>query len=375
MRAIARTITAIVAVVVLVLLVGVALRQMDNPSSYQGCARYDKAIASLKSERTMSARAAARDALDTQIADIQRQQAQDKACAASAPTPSASASTPAPKGAWKPHYYFFDSGKESPQTFGPAVNPGTAAKEFRKRLTVDPSLACGDGGLILADKDGGITCVQALLKSVKARDTFIGLVFKNIKTMSVKTVGASTVPGVFMVDVNGIPRIISDPRVPYTAPYKVLVVVTNDGRTLSFRLECGFQWVGLQPIHGTPYTPAPPCVNGNVRSAQGSCGNTPPSAPPTKPTTTTTTTTTTTATTPPPTAPTTTTTLAPKDPRKDINVNPSIPVGERVAPTQSADPGQAQPTQPSPPPPTTTTTRSSVPPNEGGTPTSQPVNP
>lgn len=257
-------------------LAGWGFNLTNLPSSYGNCNdQYNKAIAALTTERQLSPTPEAKDALNAKITEIKVQQSQDTSCASSTASSAASQTTPAaPAADWSPHYYFFDAGKASVRTFGPAVDPNKVSEEFRTRMTADPALLCGDGGLILTGKDGGIDCVQSLLKSKAARDAYLDKVFSNIKSSTVKDVKAGTVPGVYMVDVDGIPRILSDPSVPYVHAYKVFEVVTNDGKTYSFRIECGFQFVGLVPTPGTPYTRIPECVNGNDRDENGSCGST-----------------------------------------------------------------------------------------------------
>lgn len=277
---------AIAALIAFFLLAGVALSQMDNPGSYRGCGRYDRAIAALMSEREAAMTDAARKSIDKSIGDVRKQLALDMSCQTGGPAPSPTASTsptPSPSAApaadtWTPHYYYFDTDKQGSWTFGPAVQPEVAEQEFRTRMQNDPVLLCGNGGVMLTDKDGGNDCVQSVLSSKSARDAYYDSVFSNVESITVGD-GPEWATGAYMTDDGTTPYIIAADDIHYQMPYKVLAVKMKDGRTIMFRLACGFQWVkAANPSHSVaaPYHKAQPCVNGNNRDATtGSCGDTP----------------------------------------------------------------------------------------------------
>ena len=277
---------AIAALIAFFLLAGVALSQMDNPDSYRGCSRYDRAIAALTSEREVAMTDAARESIDKSIGDVRKQLVLDMSCQTGGPAPTPTESTSpttslsaAPAGdTWTPHYYYFDTNKQGSWTFGPAVQPEVAEQEFRTRMQNDPVLLCGNGGLMLTGEDGGNDCVQSVLSSKSARDAYYDSVFSNVESMTVGD-GPEWASGAYMSDDGTTPYIIAADGIHYQTPYMVLVVKMKDGRTFMFRIPCGYQWVkATNPSQSVaaPYHKAQPCVNGNKRNATtGSCGDTP----------------------------------------------------------------------------------------------------
>jgi hypothetical protein len=231
--------------------------------------------------------------------------AQDSSSAVVVPAPAADDS-------WTPRWFVNENDPNSPRNFGPAVNPDTAVDEFKPRMEADPALLCANGLLIqtsdwnvASGEDGSsryAECLDKVLGSKSARDAYVGEVFGQIAEMHVETRDPQQVDTAFM-------RMGPDGRVHVfqtsitrTVSYHVLVITTTDGRTITLRLECGFQWdtgvviVTVEvtqpesspssvPSGSTPYTPAPPCVNGNGRDENGGC-NVPPGNPGTDVTTT-----------------------------------------------------------------------------------------
>lgn len=99
-------------------------------------------------------------------------------------------------------------------------------------MKVDPSLACGNGGQILNNEDGGHSCIKKLLASTDARDAYLARVYNKIERHEVVWVKSGIARhGAYMVDTNGVPSIIQMDDIPYEGFY-ALKVTTTDGRVL-----------------------------------------------------------------------------------------------------------------------------------------------
>lgn len=358
------------------------LDAIQKPQSYTlGCSRYQAAINALDGELKVLGGGTAAEALKARKSDIEQQRQDDKICrnaaiastsqtASASPTTSTVATTssaPSTSGddVRKPTFYHRDA-KTLPFSFGPAVTQKEAINEWWNRLANDPSLACGDGGLVVQHQILGSDCTRTLMWSRMAHDNFVQAVRSNTASVEVVEVQAVKANTYEMVMVDGIPVIMPVNDVPRPGKYLVLRVHTKDGRSYDFRLECGFQ--PDQPIQlesskpispppalpmAKPIAPAPPCVNGNGRDSESRCGDTPPDKPkpstpgtpgtsvPTtgRPTTSTPTTSVPTTGTPTTSVPTTSTpSLEPKKPEVDGGnrgaVNENQGPGEVTTPTQ-----------------------------------------
>lgn len=279
-------------VLLLVMLGVVATAALDGLRSYDPsyCTSYASAIANIDGEISTGGDEQAIDDLTAQRNEV-IQQAQlakkSKACpdplagVANVPTdlptalpppppPSSEPGSPRPNSdAWTPHFYFFDSGKSSAAAFGPPVDPKTAVQDFPVRMHKDPSLLCGNGGLILNKADGGISCVRKLMASAKARDAYEKKVFAEIAKVELIKKGPGKVHSAYMAaGPNDIPTITRQ-DVLRPAEYLVLRVTLKDGTVFDFRLRCGYQWdAAVVTVH---IAPAVKCINGGTRDTEGIC--------------------------------------------------------------------------------------------------------
>ena len=169
-------IVILVAGVVAVIL---TIMQLASPASSNGADRFDRAwrdaAAVYSGERLTQARLEIRQQADDAHVQLTVPGAYPAASVSPSTTATPSASKPAkPAESWTPHYYTLDKGKRSARSFSPPVvgNAKAIKAEFAKRMKADPALLCANGGLILENQDGGVKCVQDLLKSVQARDAY-----------------------------------------------------------------------------------------------------------------------------------------------------------------------------------------------------------
>lgn len=382
-----RPIGAILAIMLVTVLVGIGaatgLSRLNNPNNYVGndCFRFRSAIEHVNNQLTLAVWQDSRTTLETQRAEL-FQQAADAKCVEDVkrlpgvpPRFGEAPDTPSDSN-WI-HWFTKDPGKDKLRAFGPPVvvnNDQELWNEFERRIMVDPSLNCEDGGLILNDATDTFKCTTELMKSEVANKDYANRVMDNISSMELvqayKQSGKVKVHTSYMaVNQDGIP-VVYKIDMPRTEDYLVAKVTTKDGRVYVFVLKCGFQWeegTNFNPPEqkvaktnvtkrAKPIVESDKCVNGGERNDGGECvppanniidkpkpespkpeqpapESPAPSEPP-KP-----------SESPQP-------STEPKDPGEDINANPAIPEKEKVKPTQKAEPDQAQPEQPAPAPTT-----------------------
>ena len=383
-----RPIGAILAIMLVAVLVGIGaatgLSRLNNPNNYVGndCFRFRSAIEHVNNQLTLAVWQDNRTTLETQRAEL-FQQAADAKCVedvkrlpgapprfGEAPDTTPASTTPtdaAPSDSNWIHWFTKDPGKDKLRAFGPPVvvnNDQELWNEFERRIMVDPSLNCEDGGLILNDATDTFKCTTELMKSEVANKDYANRVMDNISSMELVQAykqSGKVHTSYMAVNQDGIP-VVYKIDMPRTEDYLVAKVTTKDGRVYVFVLKCGFQWeegTNFNPPEqkvaktnvtkrAKPIVESDKCVNGGERNDGGECvppansiiDKPKPEQPAPEPTDTPK---------PEPTdtpKPEPTPTPEPKKPGEDINVNPSIPPEHKVDPIQSAPPEQAQPTKP-----------------------------
>lgn len=297
--------------------------QYSNPKSYVGdvCFQHRSAIEDLNGRYVFAIWPQNRNDLDKQRSQLFADAATDNCASAvaglpgapegfggrtnppatpspapsSAPSsapPSQAPATPAPSGTVPPsngwiHWFTKDQGKLSPHNFGTPVTATTAKQvfaEFERRIMVDPSLNCEDGGMIIRDQDNSLDCTNRLMQSRADNEAYAQRVMNGVKSYDVVQAYAQSgkVNTSYMsINQDGVPVVVATP-VPRAYDYKVLVVNTTQGDTFAFVLLCGFQWeegtnFGAPHPTATPTpapkptprpnkpTPAPVCANGGER--------------------------------------------------------------------------------------------------------------
>lgn len=299
---------AVLVVVLAVLVMGYfSVIKAQDPTSYANpCTRYDKAVAALESELAMTPGQSGRDSLETRIAEVWQQKADDANCNSTeaSPTPSPTPeATPTEEPSAEPsatptvtveneeypHFFYFDQGKRKARDFGPGVT-GTDQEvfdEFTRRMHLDPALLCANGSVILGDHPGDslMACTKILMSDTNARDSYEERVRDAIQTMTVADKAAGVVTSAYMVEVNGIPSTILIEGVHRPEVYRILRLDLNDGRTVELRLDCGFQWDFSAEKVEKPKTNIPvaeDCLNGGTRDKDGQCPEPKPEHAPSK---------------------------------------------------------------------------------------------
>jgi len=307
-----RPIGAILAIMLVAVLVGIGaatgLSRLNNPNNYVGndCFRFRSAIEHVNNQLTLAVWQDSRTTLETQRAEL-FQQAADAKCVEDVKrlpgAPPKFGEVPAPDSDPKPdtkadtdtdsswiHWFTKDPGKDKLRAFGPSVvvnNDQELWNEFERRIMVDPSLNCEDGGLILNDATDNFQCTTELMKSEVANKDYANRVMDNISSMELVQAykqSGKVHTSYMAVNQDGIP-VVYKIDMPRTEDYLVAKVTTKDGRVYVFVLKCGFQWE-----EGTNFNPpkqkvaktnvtkrAKPivelggCVNGGERNDGGEC--------------------------------------------------------------------------------------------------------
>lgn len=262
-----------------------SVTKAQQPSSYVNlCSRYDKAVASLESERTFAFTQRAKDRLDTRISEVW-QQKKDAIARGECKTSSSSSSTTTSTSAQPtgnptttpssaepsenisfPHFFYYDDGKVGARDFGPPVIGDVKEQidaEFWHRLDLDPALAAAIGHEVLGEPENEADILQktrALATDKVAHDAYVQRVKDalNYDASSIEMKGAGSVRSAYMVDIDGIPSVLYlDVNRP--EPYRVYRLATHDGRTVDVRLDCGFQPEGpTGPLQEQPVQPTEP---------------------------------------------------------------------------------------------------------------------